>query len=137
MMCGFELRHSKSLLRKVLGLHSRKGADSVHASTLVEGARRSGEVPLAAPLVALICGARRSNRSASAAKPSRSSYRSDKLRELKSRSHRCLGDAAEPSMVRRWRCLAPEFSFDKINAEPSAAHLELVQVGRDGMERRV
>jgi hypothetical protein len=40
-------------------------------------------------------------------------------------------------MVRQWLCLAPEFSFDKMNAEPMAVHLELVQVGHDGMGRRV
>ena len=40
-------------------------------------------------------------------------------------------------MVRRWRCLAPEFSFDKMTAEPMAVHHELVQVGRVGIERRV
>ncbi len=97
-------------------------------------ARQSGEVPLAAPLFTLICGARRS---ASSAKSSRSSYRYDKSRKFESRSHRCLGNVAGATMVRRWRCLAPEFSFDKMNAEPMAAHLELVQVGHDGMERRV
>ena len=136
-MCGFELRHSKSLFWKVLGGRSHKGADSVHPSTLVEGARQSGEDPLAAPLFALICGARRSRRSASSAKPSRSSYCQDKLRELKSRSHRRLGDVAEASLVRQWLCLAPEFSFDKMNAEPMAAPLELVRAGHDGMERQV
>ncbi len=134
MMCGFQPRHSKSLFRKVLGLQSRKGTDSVNASTLVEGARQSGEVPLAAPLFTLICGARRS---ASSAKSSRLSYRHDKSRKFKSRSHRCLGDVAEASMVRRWHCLAPEFSFDEMTAEPMAAHLELVQVRHDGMGRRV
>lgn len=134
MMCGFEPRHSKSLFRKVLGLQSRKGTDSVNASTLVEGARQSGEVPLAAPLFTLICGARRS---ASSAKSSRLSYRHDKSRKFKSRSHRCPGDVAGASMVRRWRCLAPEFSFDKMTAEPMAVHHELVQVGHVGMERRV
>ena len=136
-MCGFELRHSKSLFRKVLGLHSRKRTDSVHASTLVEGARQSGEDSLAAPLFALICGARRSRRSASSAKPSRSSYCQDKLRELKSRSHRRLGDVAEVSMVRQWLCLATEISFDRMNAEPTAAHPGLIQAGRDGMEQWV
>ena len=133
MMCAFELRHSKFFFRKALGLHSRKGTDSVHASTLVEGARPSGEVPLAAPLFTLCDRARRSSRSASSAKPSKSSYCHDKLCEFESRSHRCLGDAAEVTMVRQWLCLAPEFSFDKINAEPMAAHPELVQAGRDGM----
>ncbi len=136
-MCGFELRHSKSLFRKVLGRHSRKRTDSVHASTLVEGARQSGEVPLPAPLFTLIDWARRSSRSASSARSSRSSYRNDKLCEFKSRSHRRLGDVAEASLVRQWLCLAPEFSFDKMNAEPMAAPLELVQAGHDGMERQV
>ena len=136
-MCGFEVRHSKFLFWKLPGRHSRKGADRVHASTLVGGARQSGEDPLAAPLFALICGARRSRRSASSAKPSRSSYCQDKLRELKSRSHRRLGDVAEVSMVRQWLCLAPEFSFDRMNAEPTAAHPGLIQAGRDGMERWV
>jgi hypothetical protein len=137
MMCGFELRHSNFLFRKVPGLHSRKGADSVHASTLVEGARQSGEVPLAAPLFTLIHGAHRSRRSASSAKSSGPSYRHDKSREIKSRSHRCLCDVAEASLVRQWLCLAPRFSFDKVNAEPMAVHLELVQAGHDGMEQRV
>ncbi len=137
MMCGFEPRHSKPLFRKVLGLHSRKGVDSVNASTLVEAAGQSGEVLPTAPFFALIGGARRSSRSASSAESSGSSYRHDKSRELQSRSHRCLGDVAGASMVRRWRCLAPEFSFDKMNAEPMAAHHELVQVGHDGMERWV
>jgi len=133
-MCGFEPRHSKSLFRKVLGLQSRNGTDSVNASTLVEGARQSGEVLPTAPLFTLICGARRS---ASSAKSSRLSYRHDKSRKFKSRSHRCPGDVAGASMVRRWRCLAPEFSFDKMTAEPMAVHHELVQVGHVGMERRV
>ncbi len=137
MTGGIEPRHSKPLFRKVLGLHSLRRADSVNASTLVEGARQSGEVPPTAPLFTLICGARRSSRSASSAKSSRLSYRHDKSREFKSRSHRCLGDVAGASMVHRWRCLAPEFSFDKMTAEPMAAHHELVQVGHIGMERRV
>ena len=136
-MCGFELRRSKLRVRKVPGLHSCKETDSVHASTLVADARRSGAVPLTAPLFTLIYGTRRSRRSASSARSSGSSYRYDKLRELKSRSHRCLGDVAEASTVRQWLCPAPEFSFDMMNAEPTAAHLELVQVGHDGMERRV
>ncbi len=136
-MCGFEPRHSKSLFRKVPGLQSRKGTDSVNASTLVEGARQSGDVPPTAPLFTPIRGARRSSRSASSAKSSGSSYRHDKSRELKSRSHRCLGDVADASMVRRWRCLAPDFGFGKVNAEPKAVDLDLVQVGHDGMERRV
>jgi len=38
--------------------------------------------------------------------------------------------------VRHWLCLAPDFSFDKVIAEPMAVHLELVQAGHDGMERR-
>ena len=137
MVCEFELRKSKSLFRKVPGLHSRKGADSVHALTLGDGARRWGEVPPTAPLFTLIYGIRRSSRSASSAKSSRSGYRYDKLRAFKLRSHRCLGDLAEASRVRQWLCPAPEFSFNKMNAEPMAAHPGLVQAGRDGMERRL
>ncbi len=137
VMRGFELGHSKPLFWKVLGLHSRRRADSVNTSTLVEAARRSGEVPPTAPLLTPIRGARRSSRSASSAKSSRLSYRHDKSRDFKSRSHRCLGDVAGASMVRRWRRLAPEFSFDKMTAEPMAVHHELVQVGHVGMERRV
>jgi len=40
-------------------------------------------------------------------------------------------------MVRQWLFLAPEFSFDKMNAEPMAAHPWLVQVGHGGMKRRI
>jgi hypothetical protein len=137
MTGGFEPRHSKTLFRKVFGLHSRKGADSVNASTLVEAARQSGEVVSTAPLFTLVYGARRSSRSASSAKFSRLRYRDDKLCEFKSRSHRRLGDVAETSLVRQWLCLASEISFDKMSAEPMAVHLELVQVGHDGMERRI
>ncbi len=143
MMFGFELRHSKSLFRKVPGLHprtslhSRKGADSVLALTLVAGARRWGEVPPAAPLFTLIDRARRSSRSASSAKSSRSGYRYDKSHEFRSRSHRRPGDVAEAGRVRQWLCPAPEFSLNKINAEPMAAHLEFARMGHDGMERRV
>ena len=32
---------------------------------------------------------------------------------------------------------APEFSFGNMNAEPMVAHLELVQMGREAVERRV
>jgi hypothetical protein len=134
MMRGFEPRYSEPLVRKVLGLHSLRRADSAHASTLVEGTRQSGEVATAAPLFTLI---RRARRLASLSKSSGSSYRHDKSHELKSRSHRCPGDAAEAGMVRQWLCPAPEFGFDKVNAEPMAVDLDLVQVGHDGMERRV
>jgi hypothetical protein len=89
------------------------------------------------PLFTPMCGARRSRRSALSAKFSRLSYRYGKSREIKSRSHFCPGDVAEASLVRQWLYLAPEFSFDKMSAEPIVAHLEPVQVGHDGMERRV
>ncbi len=105
--------------------------------TLVAGARRWGEVPPATPLFTLIDRARRSSRSASSAKSSRSGYRHDKSREFRSRSHRRPGDVAEAGRVRQWLCPAPEFNFNKMNAEPMAAHLEFARMGHDGMERRV
>jgi len=100
-MDGFELRHSKTLFRKVLGLHSRRRTDSVNASTPAEAARQSGDGFPTAPRFALILGARRSRRLASSAKSSGSNYRHEKLRNLESRSHRCPGDAALGVMERR------------------------------------
>jgi len=64
-------------------------------------------------------------------------YRYDESSEFKSRAHRCLGDVAKVSMVRQWLCLATEISFDKMNVEPMAARLELVQLGYNGKEWRV
>jgi len=40
-------------------------------------------------------------------------------------------------MVRQWLWLATEISFDKMNVEPMAARLELVQLGYNGKEWRV
>jgi len=44
-------------------------------------------------------------------------YRYDESSEFESRSHRCLGDVANVSMVRQWLWLATEISFDKMNVD--------------------
>ena len=135
-----ELKKQKSFQEYPAFIRAKELIAFMH-QLLIEFAWQSGETPPATTLITLIGGARRSSRSASPTTSSRLGCFDDESNDLESRLHHRRGDIAGVNagvnMVRPWRCMVSEFSFDKVNAEPMVARLGFAQAGYNSLELRV